>query len=538
MPIMLQPAPRPRCAPARAFAPTRGVAAFLALALAFALLAASALLAGCVADEPLKSGESDLSAVGDALGDATASLSCPPSASAPRSSSSPSTLSADVDTASYCILRSLVADGYGPLDLPDGAVRTEELLNYFDYDYPAPEDDELFGVSVQMGPCPWYRERALLVMGFATEPDEYAASAGSNLVFLIDVSGSMDEPDKLPLLKDAFATLVAGLSERDRVSIVTYANDEHVVLEGAPGNEADRIMGVVDSLTASGATNGEAGLDRAYRVAEEHFIEGGTNRIILASDGGLNVGISSEDALHEYVDQKRKTGVYLSALGFGAASYRDAVMETLADHGNGAYHYIDCAEEAERVFGTNLCANLMPLADDVKVQVAFNPTQVKRYRLVGYENRALAAEEFRDDDADAGEVGSDHAFTVAYELQLTDAAFDMAEPWLTCTMRYRSAGDLDAGVREQQRTVDASSFAEQPNDDWTFAAAVIECGMKLNHEGFADDAPLEQARELLSTIELDEQRRGFDDLLATLVERDAARACAAPGAPRIADIAP
>lgn len=252
-------------------------------------------------------------------------------------------------------------------------------------------------------------------------------------------------------------------------------------------------MGVVDGLTASGATNGEAGLDRAYRVAEEHFIEGGTNRIILASDGGLNVGISSEDALHEYVDQKRKTGVYLSALGFGAASYRDAVMETLADHGNGAYHYIDCAEEAERVFGTNLCANLVPLANDVKVQVAFNPTQMKRYRLVGYENRALAAEEFRD-DADAGEVGSGHAFTVAYELQLTDAAFDTAEPWLTCTMCYRPAGDPDAGVREQQRTVDASSSAEQPNDDWTFAAAVIEC--------------------------------------------DAARACAAPGAPRIADIAP
>ena len=303
-----------------------------------------------------------------------------------------STLSADVDTASYCNLRRMVAQEYAPAVVPAGAVRTEELLNYFDYAYPAPVGSDLFGVSTQMSDCPWNDQTKLLVMGFATEKDGDASSAGANLVFLIDVSGSMDDPDKLPLVKDSFATLVEGLTERDRVSVVTYASGERVLLEGVPGDDKRRIMRAVDGLVAEGSTNGEAGLEQAYRLAESSFIEGGVNRVVMASDGDLNVGISSESELHDFVERKRATGVYLSVLGFGSGNYKDNKMETLADHGNGAYHYVDCAEEARRVLGRNLRANLVPLADDVKIQVEFNPDRVKGYRLIGYENRALADE--------------------------------------------------------------------------------------------------------------------------------------------------
>lgn len=451
-----------------------------------------------------------------------------------------STLSADVDTASYCNLRRMVAQEYAPAVVPAGAVRTEELLNYFDYAYPAPVGSDLFGVSTQMSDCPWNDQTKLLVMGFATEKDGDASSAGANLVFLIDVSGSMDDPDKLPLVKDSFATLVEGLTERDRVSVVTYASGERVLLEGVPGDDKRRIMRAVDGLVAEGSTNGEAGLEQAYRLAESSFIEGGVNRVVMASDGDLNVGISSESELHDFVERKRETGVYLSVLGFGSGNYKDNKMETLADHGNGAYHYVDCAEEARRVLGRNLRANLVPLADDVKIQVEFNPDRVKGYRLIGYENRALADEEFRDDAADAGEVGAGHAFTVAYEIVPARSAFEAGASalkygsdaddrqdgrrseandgeWLTCTMRYRPAGTVEAV--EQALVVDDESCTDCPNGDWTFAAAVIECGMALHRSPHAGTATLESARDLLASCELTDQQQGFETLLADLARR-------------------
>lgn len=443
-----------------------------------------------------------------------------------------STLAADVDTASYSNLRRMVRDGAQANDIPSGAVRTEEMLNYFDYDYATPKGGDLFGVTTQIGDCPWNADTKLLVMGFATQPADYAASAGSNLVFLIDTSGSMNAPDKLPLLKDAFATLVDGLSERDHVSIVTYAGVERVVLEGASGADKRRILQAIDSLQASGATNGEAGLETAYHIAERSFIEGGVNRIVMASDGDLNVGISSERDLHDFVDGKRTTGVYLSVLGFGSGNYQDTKMETLADHGNGAYHYIDCIEEAENVFGTDLNANLVPLADDVKIQVEFNPAQVKGYRLIGYENRALADEAFEDDTADAGDVGAGHAFTVAYEIVPIDSAFDVYEPdltygresaedttgsddaWLTCSMRYHPAGSSE--TVEQTHVVEAEDATRPPSDDWMFAAAVIECSMVLRQSPYAGTATLDAAADLLSDIDLDRKQEGFVDLLRRL----------------------
>lgn len=341
-----------------------------------------------------------------------------------------STLSADVDTASYCNLRRMVTDGATCDMVPAGAIRTEEMLNYFDYDYATPVGDSLFGITARAGTCPWNPETMLLVLGFSTEARDAANPQGSNLVFLIDTSGSMDSYDKLSLLQDSFAQLVMQLDERDRVSIVTYSGEERIVLEGASGADRYTIMDAVYELKAHGSTNGGAGLATAYEVAQRNFIEGGVNRIVMASDGDLNVGMTSESDLHDFVNQKRESGVYLSVLGFGGGNYKDTKMELLADHGNGAYHYIDCLDEAKRVFGEDLRSNFVPLADDVKVQVEFNPAQVKAYRLIGYENRTLAAEDFTDDAADAGEVGAGHQFTVAYEVVPAGSSFEIDEPAL------------------------------------------------------------------------------------------------------------
>ena len=450
-----------------------------------------------------------------------------------------STFSADVDTASYCNLRRMVAQGARASDVPSGAVRIEEMLNYFDYGYAPPEGGDLFGVTSQIADCPWNPDTKLLVMGFATESAAYESTSGANLVFLIDTSGSMGTTDKLPLLQDAFAELVEGLSESDCVSIVTYSGEERVVLEGASGADKRAITRAVDGLTAGGSTNGEAGLEQAYRIAERYHREGGVNRIILASDGDLNVGMSSESDLHDYVSEKRETGTYLSVLGFGSGNYKDNKMETLADHGNGTYHYIDCIEEAEKVLGENLCANIVPLADDVKLQIEFNPGEIKGYRLIGYQNRALADEDFTDDSVDAGEIGAGHQFTRAYELVTADSPMEIPVPdlkyggrsgvesdtgpsraesseWLTCSMRYKPAGSRESA--ERAYPVGSESFTTDPSDDWAFAAAVIECGMVLQDSAYAGSASLRDARRTVASLDLarDDPKAGFERLLASL----------------------
>ena len=442
-----------------------------------------------------------------------------------------STLSADVDTASYCNLRRMIMDGYTLDMIPEGAVRIEEMLNYFDYDYALPEGSDLFGTTVQVGDCPWNKNTKLLVMGFATAPEERDTSKGSNLVFLIDVSGSMNSHDKLDLLQEAFGVLVDQLGPEDRVSIVTYASGESVVLEGAHGDEGRKIMRAINRLHADGSTNGEAGLKMAYEIAQDNFIEGGVNRIILASDGDLNVGMTDESSLENYVSKQRETGVYLSVLGFGSGNYKDNKMETLADNGNGQYHYIDCLEEAERVLSEKLTANLVPLADDVKLQVEFNPATVKGYRLIGYENRALADEDFRDDTTDAGEIGPGHQFTVAYEIALADSEQEIgdtelkySEPvkvsedksgeWLTCTMRYQP---VNAGqAQEQSFVVDETAWTATPERDWQFAAAVIEAGMVLRDSEYAKGLELEDVLEKLDAKDSDHLRAEFYDLLEDL----------------------
>ena len=439
-----------------------------------------------------------------------------------------STLSADVDTASYCNLRRMLRDGYRADEIPAGAVRTEEMLNYFAYDYAMPKGDDLFGVTVHVGECPWNNQTKLLTLGFATAPeDNETASEGSNLVFLIDVSGSMDSSEKLGLLKESFDELVSHLTSNDRVSIVTYASGEDVVLEGVAGDDRRTIMRAINSLRADGSTNGEAGLQRAYELAKKFYIEGGVNRIVMASDGDLNVGMSSESELHDYVEQQRELGIYLSVLGFGSGNYKDNKMETLADHGNGNYHYIDCVEEAERVLGEKLTANLVPLADDVKVQVEFNPARVKGYRLIGYENRAIADEDFRNDERDAGEIGPGHQFTVAYEVALVDseqevgstdlkygaeAAGDSASnEWLTATIRYKPAAGGE--VREQVQVVDGSEMVSDPGEDWRFQAAVIELAMLLHNSEYAGTADYNQIVGLVGDASDSADREAFLELV-------------------------
>ena len=431
-----------------------------------------------------------------------------------------STVSADVDTASYANLRRMLADGSALSDVPTGAVRIEEMLNYFHYNYATPTGDERFAISAKTGPCPWNPNTQLLVLGFAT-PQE-VQDKPANLVFLIDVSGSMDYPDKLELLQDSFATLLEHLDGDDRVSIVTYSGHEEVVLEGAKGDDDKAIMRAIYRLRADGSTNGEAGLKMAYEVAERNKIEGGVNRIVMASDGDLNVGMTSESDLHDFVDKKRESGIYLSVLGFGSGNYKDNKMETLADHGNGQYHYIDSIDEAEKVLSQDLMSNIVPFADDVKLQVEFNPAQVKGYRLIGYENRAMADEDFRDDTKDAGDIGPNAQFTVAYEVALVGSAQEVAESelkyqqaptgtgdeWATATLRYRAFDD--GQVHEQNQAVTGTEAAD---DDWKFAAAVVELGMIARDSNYVGSATLDSVQQLLDGMELNDERAGFRDLV-------------------------
>lgn len=354
-----------------------------------------------------------------------------------------STVAADVDTASYTNFRRMVRDGNGPDDIPADSVRVEEWLNYFDYGYATPDEGEAFGATSHLGECPWAEGHKLLTLGFATDPEVAKPEGGRNVVLLVDVSGSMSSSDKLPFLKQAAEGFVAQLGEGDTVSLVTYANEGKVVLDGVSGSDHTRIMAAVRGLHADGATNGGAGLKDAYAVAHQHFAENGSNRIFLCSDGDMNLGMSSTEELTDYVDQRRSEGIYLSVLGFGTGNYHDQNMESIADHGNGSYYYIDCAEEAERVLARGVAATMTPVADDAKIQVEFNPASVKSYRLVGYVDRTLAAGDFKNDDKDGGEVCAGDRFTVAYEIVPATKAEEVPE----VELRYGNGeGATDEGV--------------------------------------------------------------------------------------------
>jgi Ca-activated chloride channel family protein len=400
-----------------------------------------------------------------------------------------STFSIDVDTASYANVRRFLRDRQLP---PKDAVRIEELVNYFHYDYAAPEDGTPFSVTSHVAPCPWNDAHRLVLLGLQARRLPEGQIPRRNLVFLLDVSGSMDDPRKLPLVKQAMGLLVDQLTEQDRISIVVYAGASGLVLPPTPGDRKGEIRSALGSLHAGGSTAGGAGLQLAYATAREAFIEGGVNRVVLATDGDFNVGVTSEGGLTRLIERERKTGVSLSVLGFGMGNLKDSTMEILADKGDGNYAYVDSLEEARKVLVTEAASTLVTVAKDVKLQVEFNPAAVKAYRLIGYENRVLADADFDDDATDAGDIGAGHSVTALYEVVPAAATTDEL---MTVKLRYKEPD----GEASRLLSVAVKDGPQTESTDVRFAAAVAAFGMLLRdseHKGTATYAAvLELARQ-------------------------------------------
>lgn len=433
-----------------------------------------------------------------------------------------STFSADVDTASYSNVRRMLLDGYELEWIPKDSVRLEEMINYFDYDYDGPKDKEPFGVNTEIAVCPWNEDNYVMMVGLQTEAVDFSEAAPSNLVFLIDVSGSMYDEDKLPLLQQSFAMLASNLTAKDRVSIVTYAGEDRIVLQGARGNDTQTIIDALESLEASGSTNGSAGIETAYELAEEYFIEGGNNRVILATDGDLNVGLTSEEELEWLISQKKESGVYLSVLGFGTGNIKDNKMETLADRGNGNYAYIDSLNEARKVLVEEMGATLITVAKDVKLQMEFNSDVVSEYRLIGYENRALADEDFTDDTKDAGEIGAGHSVTVLYEIKLVpgDKSY-AAQEWSTLHIRYKEPDEEES--RQLDYRIGAGQMERRPSEDLLFASCVAQFGMLLRdseYKGSANYADILECLNGLRCVDEDSYKAEFEELVEQAMRLD------------------
>lgn len=440
-----------------------------------------------------------------------------------------STFSIDVDTGSYANVRRMLESGMLP---PADAVRAEEFVNYFDYGYAPPRSAGTpFSVTTELAPAPWNAQRTLMLVGLKGFEVPAERIPAANLVFLIDTSGSMDDPRKLPLLVDAFKELVPQLRARDRVSIVVYAGSAGLVLPPTAGDRHDEILGALDRLAAGGSTNGGDGIRLAYAVAREAFVEGGVNRVILATDGDFNVGTTDQGALETLVGAQRETGIALTTLGFGDGNYNDALAEQLADVGNGNHAYIDSPQEARKVLVEEMSSTLLTIAHDVKVQVEFNPAQVAEYRLIGYENRVLRREDFNNDRVDAGEVGAGHDVTALYELTLVGqggAANDPLRYAPTRTppavagselafvkLRYKPAVGADSVLIE--RPVRHGEIADRAGPRLALAAAAagfadaLRGGAHLGRFGLADLKALAQDGV--------EDGFGYRDGLFALIER-------------------
>lgn len=431
-----------------------------------------------------------------------------------------STFAADCDTASYSNIRSYIEEGMLP---PAGAVRVEEMINYFDYDYVSdPEAGKKFAVYTEYADCPWNADTKLMMVGLNTAAIDMSEKKASNLVFLIDTSGSMYEENKLPLAQKAFKMLAENLDENDRISIVTYAGSDTVVINGVAGSDAYTICEALDSLEASGSTNGSAGLITAYEIAEQQFIKDGNNRVILATDGDLNVGLTSESDLVGLITEEKDSGIFLSVLGFGSDNLKDNKLEALADHGNGNYSYLDSVYEAKKVLVDEMGGTLYTVAKDVKLQIEFNPEQVKGYRQIGYENRALSAEDFADDTVDGGEIGAGHVVTALYEVVPVDSEFDVPEAETKYTSKKQStdySGELaTVNIRYKEpdgdkstletAVIKAESGQKKMSHDLSFASAVAVYGMLLTDSAYKGTATYKMAEELAEagiTIQTDER---------------------------------
>ena len=408
-----------------------------------------------------------------------------------------STFSIDVDKAGYSNIRRMLNNGQ---EVPQDAVKIEEMVNYFAYNYPEPTGKDPFSITADVVNSPWNADAKLVRIGLKGKDISLDNVPPSNLVFLLDVSGSMDSPDKLPLLKAALNVLVDKLREKDIVSIVVYAGAAGLVLPPTSGVEKDKIRQAIDNLNAGGSTAGGAGIELAYKVAEENFSKGGNNRIILATDGDFNVGASSDRSMEDLIEEKRKSGVFLTCLGFGMGNYKDSKLETLADKGNGNHAYIDTMQEAQKVLGTEFFGTLYTIAKDVKIQVEFNPAKVQAYRLIGYENRLLNDEDFKDDTKDAGELGSGHTVTALYEIipvgikskylkdidnlkytKQTNQTY--TDEMLTVKFRYKEP-DGDVSKLIVKTVKDDNSSIENAPEDLKFSAAVALFGMQLRNSEF------------------------------------------------------
>jgi Ca-activated chloride channel family protein len=416
-----------------------------------------------------------------------------------------STFSIDVDAASYSNIRRFLNRGQMP---PKDAIRIEEMVNYFSYDYTQPAGDEPFSINTEMSACPWNKAHRLVHIGLQGKQIPTKNLPPSNLVFLIDVSGSMETPEKLPLLKAAFSMLVQQLRPQDKVAIVVYAGAAGLVLPSTDGSQKEEILQAIERLEAGGSTAGGAGIELAYKIAKENFVKEGNNRVILATDGDFNVGVSSNAAMERLVEQKRETGIFLTVLGFGMGNYKDSKMEVMADKGNGNYAYIDNLMEARKVLVNEFGGTLFTIAKDVKIQVEFNPAKVKAYRLVGYENRALKNEDFNNDKKDAGELGAGHTVTALYEIipadaqsnqtvpdtdelkyqknKITPSAFTSKE-LMTLKLRYKQPAAeesklISKGVMEENIDYNKTS------DNFRFSAAVAQFGMLLRNSEFKGNA--------------------------------------------------
>jgi len=422
-----------------------------------------------------------------------------------------STFSIDVDTASYANIRRFIRTNQFPFE---DAVRIEEMINYFDYDYPLPGKKEPFSIFTEMSFCPWNEAHRLIHIGLQGRELTSEEQPPSNLVFLLDVSGSMRSPNKLPLLQTAFKLLAKELDEKDKVSIVVYAGAAGVVLRSASASNKAEIIEAVDRLRAGGSTAGGEGIRLAYKTAMENFIRNGNNRVILATDGDFNVGVSSTSELVRMIEEYREKGVFLTVLGFGMGNYKDNRMEQLADKGNGNYFYIDNILEAKKVFIDDLTGTLFTIAKDVKIQVEFNPAKVKAYRLIGYENRILDKEDFADDTKDAGELGSGHSVTALYEVipyssdeevaqigdlkyqdtKINPKAFKSPEV-MTVKLRYKEP-DGDKSKLIEAPVLDKKVSLEKSTDNFKFSAAVAEFGMLLRDSEFKGSTSFETILKL------------------------------------------
>jgi len=445
-----------------------------------------------------------------------------------------STFSIDVDRAAYANIRRFLNNGQAP---PAGAVRIEEMINYFNYNYPQPTDQHPFSINTELATCPWNAQHQLLSIGLQGKTVSNTNLPPNNLVFLIDVSGSMNDANKLPLLKQAFRMLTDGLREQDMVSVVVYAGAAGLVLPPTHGNEKTKILDALSRLEAGGSTAGGEGIALAYKVAAQNFMKEGNNRIILATDGDFNVGTSSDAEMERLITEKRKTGVYLSCLGFGGGNYKDSKMETLADKGNGNYAYIDNENEAKKVLTKEMGGTLLTIAKDVKIQIEFNPTKVQGYRLIGYENRLLAAEDFEDDTKDAGELGAGHTVTALYEIipvgvktdlvrkspnlkyQTTDTQATAQQTNELCTVKFRyKPPQSDKSIEMVHTQNNQAQTFEQASNNIRFASSVALAGMLLRKSAYKGTGTYNMAHTMANNAK-GEDAEGYRAEFITLIDK-------------------